>query len=145
MVKKNNPAYHDITISQSRLLLLPENGELSEIATAQCNADSVYTNDEGPAQNQINIDGLNDICQTVSGVLFQDNNINIKEKVQNIVSDVLGNSSSSNASVRQDKKEVLTLPWPTRGSNPLSEFSTQYFFTLAFPCLFPFLGLATFI
>ena len=32
----------------------------------------------------------------------------------------------------------MTIPWPTRDNVPLSEFTTKFFFTLAFPCLFPY-------
>ena len=34
-------------------------------------------------------------------------------------------------------KIYVTIPWPTRDV-PLSEFTTKYFLTLAFPCPFPF-------
>ena len=37
-----------------------------------------------------------------------------------------------------DKKGTLILPWPSRSNTPLSEFSTKYFFTIAFPCFFPY-------
>ena len=37
-----------------------------------------------------------------------------------------------------NKKGTFTIPWPTRENIPVSEFTTHYFFTLAFPCLFPY-------
>ena len=57
----------------------------------------------------------------------------MKEQVEDIVYDVIGN----NAQVHQSKRGNLSMQWPTRDSTPLSELSTQYFFTLAFPNLFP--------
>ena len=35
-------------------------------------------------------------------------------------------------------KREHTIPWPTRGNIPLSEYSTTNLFTLAFPALFPY-------
>ena len=35
-------------------------------------------------------------------------------------------------------KKHTFLPKPSKNYTPVSEFTTQYFFTLAFPCLFPF-------
>ena len=58
--------------------------------------------------------------------------INIREKVE-AVQEVLGPNNGHVTS-----KESVTLPWPTRDNNPLSEFTTKYFFTLAFPCIFPY-------
>lgn len=33
--------------------------------------------------------------------------------------------------------EITIIPWPTTDRQPASEFTTPYFFTMAFPCLFP--------
>ena len=48
--------------------------------------------------------------------------------------DVVGNDHN----VSVNKKGILILPWPTRNNKPVSELTTQYFFTLAFPTLFPY-------
>ena len=36
-----------------------------------------------------------------------------------------------------NSRGTVTIPWPTRGDVPVSEFVTSHFFTMAFPCLFP--------
>ena len=51
----------------------------------------------------------------------------IKKKVENVVNEVIGEDHGT-----------VTIPGPTRQNIPISEFTTQYFFTLAFPALFPF-------
>ncbi|XP_053405155.1 uncharacterized protein LOC123560749 [Mercenaria mercenaria] len=132
-LKNNNPAYADIKICKERLSLLPEDGELTDIPTAEYNSSVSHLNDLGPAPDQIQpgeIDG-----ETASSVLLPDVPINLQEKVTNIVKDVVG---ESHGEVTVNKKGTVTIPWPTRDNNPLSEFTTQYFFTLAFPCLFPY-------
>ena len=52
-----------------------------------------------------------------------------------IVKDVIG---ENHGKVSVNKKGTLTLPWPTRNNEPVSEFTTQYFFTLSFTALFPY-------
>ena len=37
-----------------------------------------------------------------------------------------------------NSRGTITIPWPTRGDVPVSEFVTSHFFTMAFPCLFPY-------
>ena len=38
----------------------------------------------------------------------------------------------------QQHAERPVIPWPTVDSAPASEFTTPYFFTMSFPCLFPY-------
>jgi len=35
-------------------------------------------------------------------------------------------------------REQPVIPWPSTDTTPASEFTTPYFFTMAFPCLFPY-------
>ncbi len=59
-LKQNNPAFSDITISQDRLQMLPENGELQDIHTLEYNSDNTHSHNEGPAPQQVDpgiIDG----------------------------------------------------------------------------------------
>ncbi|XP_053391813.1 uncharacterized protein LOC128554571, partial [Mercenaria mercenaria] len=87
---------------------------------------------KGPAPDQLDpgeTDG-----ETVSGVLLPDRPLNLHQAVQEVVSDVLG----ENCNVSVNRKGTVTIPWPSRGNAALSEFTTQFFFTLAFPCLFPY-------
>ena len=64
-----------------------------------------------------------------------DPNVDIKKKVENVVNVVIG---EDHGGVIVNKKGTVIIPWPTRQNIPISEFTTQYFFTLAFPALFPF-------
>lgn len=129
-LKENNPAYSDISISQSRLEKLPDNGPI-EVPTV-VTASSTTVNDAGPAPEQCDsgqVDG-----DTVSGVNLPDPPINIREEVEKVVQEVIG---PNHGPVTSNRKTV-TIPWPTRNNAPLSEFTTKYFFSLAFPCLFPY-------
>ena len=132
-LKQNNPAYSDIIISQERLNSLPEDGELPNILTVQCNDITSGETDKGPAPDQINpgkVDGT-----THSSVLLSDPDINISEEVNKIVKDVI---REIHGKVSVNKKGTVTLPWPTRKNQPVSEFTTQYLFTLSFPALFQY-------
>jgi hypothetical protein len=132
-LKQNNPAYSDIIISQERLNSLPEDGELPNILTVQCNDITSGETVKGPAPDQINpgeVDGT-----THSSVLLPDPEINISEEVNKIVKDVIG---ENHGKVSVNKKGTVTLPWPARNNEHVSEFTTQYFFTLSFPALFPY-------
>ena len=111
---------------------LPVDGELTSVQTVEFNPDTVHNSDLGPAPNQTDPGEINGT--THSSVLLPDPNINIQKTVQGIVKDVVGNDHS----VSVNKKGTLILPWPTRNNKPVSEFTTQYFFTLAFPTLFPY-------
>lgn len=53
--------------------------------------------------------------------------------MQNIVEDIVDQNESG-----KSKQSVFRIPWPTRDNIPISEFTTKFFFTLAFPCLFPY-------
>jgi hypothetical protein len=58
----------------------------------------------------------------------------VTEKVKTITSE----SSDKNPEYTINKKGQITISWPNRGKEPLSEFTTRHFFTLAFPVLFPY-------
>ena len=107
-LKQNIPAYSDIIISQESLNSLPEDGELPNILTVQCNDIISGETDKGPAPDQINpgkVDGT-----THSSVLLPDPEINISEEVNKIVKDVIG---ENHGIVSVNKKGTVTLPWPT--------------------------------
>ena len=134
-LKENNPVYSDIFISQERVTMLPLDGECAGIPTVEVPETTQYNNDKGPASEQT--DPADENYTTHSSVILPDAPVNIQAQVQNIVSDVLGETSTTN-NVTADKRGTCTIPWPTRDSNPVSEYTTVNFFTLAFPCLFPY-------
>ena len=68
-----------------------------------------------------------------------DESISIREEIEKLLNEVLENPGE----VTVNNRGTATIPWPTRGNVPLSEFSTKVFLMLAFPCLFPY-GLGDF-
>jgi hypothetical protein len=58
---------------------------------------------------------------TNSSVLLPDPNVDIKKKVENVINAVIGEDHGT-----------VTIPGPTRQNIPISEFTTQYFFTTFF-------------
>lgn len=132
-LRSNNPAYADITISEERLQMLPVNGELSDIHTVEFKDTATRSSDKGPAPDQT--DPHTGDGATASGVLLPEPMVNIREKVQSVVEEVIG---PEHTEVTVNKRNIATIPWPTRDNNPVSEFATKHFSTLAFPCLFPY-------
>jgi hypothetical protein len=132
-LKNNNTAYCDIIISEDRLSMLPENGELQDILTVEVDASKSKNADHGPAPNQTDPGDVNDAYST-SGTLLNDAPVDIRQQVEDIVKDVVGDNHGH---VGINRRKHVTIPWPTRQNSPLSEFTTKNFFTLAFPSLFP--------
>ena len=135
-LKKHNPAYQDIIISDDRLNRLPEDGNLSGIQSVEYNDNiaNSSTNDKGPAPQQN--DCGDSTGETHSGVVLPDEPSDIRQEVQDVVDDVVGGERRHNVTI--NLRGTVTIPWPTRDNIPLSEFTTQHFFTLAFPSLFPY-------
>jgi hypothetical protein len=119
---------------------LPEDGELPNILTVQCNDITSEETDNGLAPDQINpgkVDGA-----THSSVLLSDPEIFISEEVNKKVKDVIG---EIHGKVGVNKKGTVTLPWPTQNNEPVSEFTTQYFFSLFHSLHFFHMVLVTFL
>lgn len=135
-LKQHNPAYFDIIISQDRLNRLPVNGELT-LHTVKCgdNPTKHTPKDKGPAPAQTHLENTNDYLETNSGVLLSDPPVDIRKTVSDVVQNVTG---QTDVEVSANNRGVLTIPWPTRENSPVSEFVTRNFFTMAFPCLFPY-------
>ncbi|KAL4227765.1 hypothetical protein ACF0H5_013201 [Mactra antiquata] len=109
---------------------LPEEGLINTdvIATSYHEPSDL---DEGPAPFQNDpgsVDGHSD-----STVPLSDEPINIEQEVRKIASEVVGPQAGPITSGRK----YVCIPWPTQNNEPLSEFTTQFFFSLSFPCLFP--------
>ncbi|XP_070537019.1 uncharacterized protein [Ptychodera flava] len=132
-LKDNNPAYEDIMISQERLNQLPINGE-PDIKTVEFDPETTHKDDKGPAFEQLNPGEIEVDSETSSSVLLPEPSLDIRQEVENVVKEVVGPSHGDVTC----KRKVITIPWPTRSDTPISEFTTNYFFSLAFPCLFPF-------
>jgi hypothetical protein len=131
-LKFNNPAFSDI-IDIDRINSLPSEGELSDIETIDYHHHNDLCSDKDPAPDQTDPSEISGT--TNSSIRLPDPNVDIKKKVENFVNEVIG---EYHGGVTVNKKGTVTIPWPTRPNIPISEFTTQYFFTLAFLALFPF-------
>ena len=103
------------------------------VNTFEYKSNTTHQNDQGPAPDQVDagdVEGATHSC-----ILLPDQPVNIRQQVQAIVDDVVSDNTNK---VTMNRQSTVSIPWPTRGNVPLSEFTTQYFFTLAFPSLFPF-------
>ena len=132
-LKANTPGYEDIIISQERIDMLPDEGEVN-METLEYD-DHSQQNDEGPAPDQTTVtDDVDTSTTSVSGVPLPDITPDVRQQVQDVVTDVVGEG----AQVTVNRRNIPTIPWPTIDEEPISEFTTRHFFTLAFPCLFPY-------
>ncbi len=132
-LKDNNPAYSDIIISEERLQRLPIDGELQDINTVEFNENVTHGNDNGPAPDQVD-PGNVEALETNSSVLLPDDTCDLRQRVEDVVDKVVGDD---HCDVTINRRGTVTIPWPTRQNEPLSEYATQHFFTMAFPALLP--------
>ena len=130
-LQTNNHAYQDILISKERLSNLPEDGELQDIQIVEYDEDH-HLQDKGPAEDQT--DPGETEADTTSSVLLPEVTVDIRQKVEDVVKEVVGEEHGPVTS----KRGIVTIPWPTRDAIPVSEYTTVNFFTLAFPALFPY-------
>ena len=137
-LKNNNPAYSDIVIDDTRIENLPQDGELPNFRTVEF-SETERVDDQGPAPQQLEAgetDGSDDL--TVSGIILPEPGVNVQSQVEAAINDVVSEPPEAeveNAQVRVDQPVV---PWLTTDTMPASEFTTPYFFTMAFSCLFPY-------
>ena len=132
-LKQNNPVYVDIEICPDRLSQLPIDDEIQNIQTVKFNDNTGHINDQGPAPEQIHPGESTDLddTTTASGILIPDQITDIQKDKHEFVSNILNNKNPVSS------KGSCSIPWPTRDNNPVSEFTTRNFFTMAFPTLFP--------
>ena len=94
--------------------------------------------DRGPAPQQLDA-GETDCTDdyTVSGVILPEPGVNVQAQVEAAVNEVVSEPREGEAKNTQRRVERPVIPWPTTDMTPALEFTTPYFFTMAFPCLFP--------
>ena len=137
-LRDNNPAYGDIVIDDARIQNLPEDGELPNLRTVEF-TETEHMDDQGPAPQQLDAgetDGSNDL--TVSGIILPEPGVNVQAHVEAAVNEVVSEPREVETEDAQRGVERPVIPWPTTDTTPASEFTTPYFFTMAFPCLFPY-------
>ena len=131
-LKENNPAFQDILISDQRLSQLPLDGELQNGHVMEYDESGISRpNDQGPAADQLHPD---EEFPTDSTVLLPDPIVDVRMEINEAVQDVVNEAQHQQV---KEKRPAVIIPWPTRDDRPLSEHTTAYFFTMAFPTLFP--------
>ena len=90
--------YSDIIFSQDQLELLPIDGEMPDIETREYSDKTIHQSDRGPAPDQIDIGEVDGI--TNSSVL-PDSPINIREKVQKVVDQIVGGENQNEITVNK--------------------------------------------
>ena len=134
----NNPAYGDIVIDGARVFNLPEDGELPNLRTVEF-SETEHVNDQGPAPEQLHAGETDSSdASTVSGIILPEPGVNVQAQVEAAVNEVVSEPREEETEDAQQGMERPVIPWPTTDTTPASEFTTPYFFTMAFPCLFPY-------
>ena len=134
-LKDNNPAYSDIFIDVARIRNLPEDGELPNLRTIEF-SETERVDDQGPAPQQLDAgetDGNDD--STVSGIILPEPGVNVQEQVEAAINEVVTELQEAETEEAQQRPVI---PWPSTDTTPASEFTTPFFFTMVFPCLFPY-------
>ena len=137
-LKDNNPAYSDIVIDGARIQNLPEDGELPCLRTVEF-SETEHVDDQGPAPQQLDAGETDDSDDsTVSGIILPEPGVNVQAQVEAAINKVVSENREVVTANAQRGMEQPVIPWPSTDTTPASEFTTPYFFSMAFPCLFPY-------
>ncbi|XP_034239366.1 uncharacterized protein LOC117644209 [Thrips palmi] len=126
-LKKNNPFYKDIEISEANLKLLPENKNM-------------YRNMKGYNVNQNIPDSFDSECESSSNESdFEDmySQTRDDEELGIVVTDIPNITDYSQTEKIENSLAKNIHPFPTIGKYPINEFESPGYFTNAFPTLFP--------
>ena len=138
-LKDNNTAYRDIVIDDGRIQCLPEDGELPDLRTVEY-SEIEHSNDQGPAPQQLDAGETDENGDsTISGVTLPEPGVNVQARVEAAINQIVSESVDGEVEeTAQQPAAQPVIPWPTISTTPASEFITPHFFTLSFPCLFPY-------
>ena len=64
--------------------------------------------------------------------------MNVQAQVDAAINQLVSEPREVQSDEAQQGTEQPVIPWPTTDATPASELNTPYFFTMAFPCLFPY-------
>ena len=111
-------------------------GELPNLKTVEF-SETERVDDQGPAPQQLDA-GETDGTDDVTGIILPEQGVNVQAQVEAAIKEVVSEPREGEAedAIRDVQRPVI--PWPTTDTRPASEFTTPYFFTMAFPCLFPY-------
>ena len=150
-LKRNNKYYENIEIDSEALEALPEDGELEDLHVIRADNDDASFEDISPvganadeAKEQKDTNEEEDDAVHFSHSVLPSAALNLTErqKLDKFI-DSLGNKSADEQaeekgdSSKENGEQQDHMSWPTYGSNPISEFTTEGYFTQAFPALFP--------
>ena len=102
-------------------------------------SETEHMDDQCPAPQQLvagETDGSDD--STVSGVILTEPEMDVRAQVHVAINQVVSEPREVESDEAQRGTERPVIAWPTTDATPASEFNTPYFFTMAFPCLFPY-------
>jgi len=125
---RNNKYYKNITINSEALDVLPEDDNVNNLPSVYLESTDSSDDIEEPSEHQ---DPYNSILSgsfvptTVHRMTEQET---VRQSVQQ----------------RLQSATTPTVPWPTIGSSPINEFTTEGYMSCAFPTLFP-TGAADFV
>ena len=118
----HNQYYHSVgvTINTTALDQLPQDGNISQLVsvTEDTTTDSPSTSDTATAED--------DPCDE-----------DLPQSFVPVAAPSMTEQETVQQSVQQRQSSHPTLMWPTIGGMPLNEFTTEGYFTCAFPTLFP--------
>ena len=147
-MKRNNKYYENIEIDSEALEALPEDGELKDLHVIRADNDDASFEDISPVganayeEKNKNEDEGNEVHFSHSVLPSAALNLTERQKLDKII-DSLGNKSGDKQaeekgdSCKENGGQQDHMSWPTYGSNPISEFRTEGYFTQAFSALFP--------
>ena len=138
-LKDNNPAYAEVVIDEARLQNLPANGELPNLRTVEFFETAEHMNDQGPTPQQLDAgetDSGDD--STVSGIILPEPGVNVQVQVEAALNEVVSEPQDAETEGVQQGREQPMIPWTSTDATPACEFTTPYFFTMTFPCFFPY-------
>jgi len=156
-LKENNPAFKDITIDQSRVVALPENGEVA-FREIEVNEDPLQKQKKTKKTKSVGETKENSETQSLQRDQMQTSADRSTESGENMIDEGpcpdpiddidipsesfvphIGDNKTEHEHIMehlQKYKGRHLLDWPEHG-DPVNEFDTPYLFTKAFPCLFP--------
>ena len=119
----HNQYYHSlgVTIDITALDQLPQNGNISQLVSVieDTTTDSASTSDTAAAAED-------DLCDE-----------HLPQSFVPVAATSMTEQETVQQSVQQRQYSQPALMWPTIGGIPLNEFTTEGYFTCAFPTLFP--------
>ena len=118
---QNNKYYraNQVHLNQDVLQQLPENGDVSELTSLQLEESAAAEEQEQPSQE--------DLYGAHLPSSFVPNAVQQHTEQETVRQSIEQRQSGS----------VHTLMWPTIGGTPINEFTTEGYFSMAFPTLFP--------